>query len=163
MKNEIFIVLGSPNSSSGKLSSISMSRLNYCADHYKKGDLVLCTGGWGAHFNTSKNSHAQLAKNYLIKRGLLETDFLEFALSGNTVDDAVKIKPILSEFKESQLSVITSDYHLKRVQLIFSEILENFTIAFIGIDSHLAQDELDALVLHETNAIDAILKNGLYY
>lgn len=163
MTTEILIVLGSPNSSSGKLSDISVSRLNYCANLYKKENLILCTGGWGEHFNTSATSHATFAKKYLLDKGLLEHCFLDFALSGNTVDDAVKIKPIISKLEKIKLIVITSDYHLERVKLIFNTVLENYHIEFIGVETSLAPEDYDALIRHEKKAINSIIKNGLYY
>lgn len=163
MKKEVLIILGSPNSPSGKLSDISISRLNDCVNRYQKGNLILCTGGWGEHFNISKKSHATFAKQYLIEKGILEEDFLDFALSGNTVDDAVKIKPIISTLEKSKLTIITSDYHLNRVKIIFNKILENYTMDFIGVESNLGQEEYNALMQHEKNAINSIIQNGLYY
>ena len=163
MKKEVLIVLGSLNSPSGKLSDISKSRLNYCANLYKKGNLVLCTGGWGDHFNTSANSHASYAKNYLLEKGISEDDFLDFALSGHTVDDAVKIKPIISNIEAIKFTIITSDYHLNRVTLIFKEILEGYNMNFIGVNSNLPKEEFDTAVAHEQKAIASILQNGLYY
>jgi uncharacterized SAM-binding protein YcdF (DUF218 family) len=163
MKKEVLIILGSPNSPSGKLSDISISRLNYCVKLYQTGNLILCTGGWGEHFNKSKKSHAAFAKQYLIENGLLEEDFLEFALSGNTVDDAVKIKPIISKLESVKLTVITSDYHLNRVKIIFNEILNDYDIGFIGVRSNLEQEEYDLLMLHEKKSINIIVQNGLYY
>ena len=102
---EVLIVLGSPNSPSGELSDISKSRLDYCRNIFTKGQLILCTGGCGPHFNTSDKPHSLYGRDYLIKNGLSEKDFLEFALSENTVDDAVKIKPILSGLKNIKLIV----------------------------------------------------------
>lgn len=163
MKNDVFIILGSPNSSSGKLSDISISRLNYCIKLYQKGDLILCTGGWGEHFNISKNAHATFAKQYLIEKGVLEKDFLDFALSGNTVEDAVKVKPIISKLRKSNLTIITSDYHLNRVKIIFGKILEDYSMDFVGVKSNLEQEEYNTLLIHEKKAINTILKNGLYY
>ena len=163
MKKEVLIILGSPNSPSGRLSDISISRLNYCINHYQKGNLIICTGGWGAHFNISKNSHATFAKQYLIEKGLPEEGFLDFALSGNTVEDAVKIEPIILKLKKIKLTIITSDYHLNRVEIIFNEILKNYTMDFIGVDSNLEQEAYNALRLHEKEAIKSIVKNGLYY
>lgn len=163
MKKEVLIVLGSLNSPSGQLSAISTSRLNYCANIYQKGNLILCTGGWGDHFNTSTHSHALFAKQYLLDRGLLEEVFLDFALSGHTVDDAVKIKPIISSLENIKLTIITSDYHLNRVKLIFNEILKDFSMDFVGVESGLSQEEFEAAVLHENKAINYIKLNGLYY
>jgi uncharacterized SAM-binding protein YcdF (DUF218 family) len=163
MKKEILLVLGCTNSPSGLLSELAISRLNYCVNHYQKGTKILCTGGWGDHFNVSKESHATYAKQYLIENGLLEEDFLDFALSGHTVEDAVKIKPIVSKLKDVKLTIITSDYHLNRVKLIFNEILEDYIMDFIGVESKLEQAAYNALIQHEEKAIHAILKNGLYY
>lgn len=163
MKKEVLIVLGSINSISGELSEISKSRLNYCATVYQKGNLVLCTGGWGDHFNTSQNSHASYAKQYLLEKGLSDDNFLDFALSGHTVDDAVKIKPIIAELENIKLTIITSDYHLSRVKLIFNEILEGYMMHFVGVESGLVRKEFEAAVAHENKAIASILKNGLYY
>ncbi|WP_117880706.1 YdcF family protein [Aureibaculum luteum] len=163
MSQEILIILGSPNSPNGDLGTISISRLNGCLNHYKKNTLILCTGGWGPHFNTSAQSHASIAKNYLINEGIPENAFLECALSSNTVDDAVKIRPIIKNLNHIKLTVITSDYHLERVKLIFNEILKGFTITYLSVESNLPKDSFDAIIEHEKKAIHSIEKNGLYY
>ena len=163
MKTEVLVILGSPNSPSGKLSNISLSRLDYCVINYQPENLLLCTGGWGAHFNTSEHAHAALAQQYLIENGIPEAAFLDFALSGNTVEDAVKAKEILSKLENVNLTIITSDYHVNRVKLIFKEILKNYSMEVIGVESTMDKDVYDALELHETKAINAIIENGLYY
>lgn len=163
MKKDVLIVLGSLNSPSGELSDISKSRLDYCANIYQQGNLILCTGGWGDHFNTSPTAHAFYAKQYLITKGIMEDAFLDYALSAHTVDDAVKIKPIIAKLENIKLTVITSNYHLSRVKLIFNEIIAGYSMEFVGVDSNLPLEEYENAVLHETKAIDAILKNGLYY
>ena len=163
MKKEVLVVLGSPNSPSGELGDISKSRLDCCRKMFAKGQLILCTGGWGPHFNISDKPHAFYGKEYLLGNGLSEEDFLEIALSENTVDDAVKIEPIISNYPNVKLTVITSDYHLDRVALIFKEILKNYEISFVGVESNLDKGTFDTLVKHEKEAINSILKNGLYY
>ncbi len=163
MKKEILIILGSPNSPEGILSNISKSRLDYCLENYIDGKQILCTGGWGDHFNTSDKPHAEYSKAYLIKNGVLENAFLDFALSSNTVDDAVKIKPIIQNIKNSSLTIITSDYHVDRVRLIFEEILNGYEMSFIGAKSNLDKEALTLLENHEKKAIQSIIDNGLYY
>lgn len=163
MPQEIFIILGSPNSPSGKLSTISLGRLNHCLINYKKRDLIICTGGWGSHFNTAEQSHAYYAKKFLIEKGIPENAFLDFALSSNTVDDAVKSKSILDNLSPYIITVITSDYHLKRVELIFKQILKMYNINFVGVISDLPKNEFDTLLKHETKSIQNIIENGLYY
>ncbi len=163
MNKNILVVLGSPNSPEGELSAISKSRLNYCKTVFTKDNLIVCTGGWGDHFNTAKLAHAHYAKTYLIENGILESAFLDFALSKHTVDDAVKLIPILGAFKNPNVTVITSDYHLERVTLIFTEILKTYNLKFIGVASNLDKPEYDALVQHEKKRVKAIKENGLYY
>jgi len=163
MHKEIFIVLGSPNSATGVLSDISKIRLDYCVNNFKKGNLILCTGGWGSHFNLAEKPHAAFAKEYLTEKGIPANCFLDFALSSNTVDDAVKVKPVISKIKYSNLTIITSDYHLDRVKLIFNEILDNYKIKYVGVESNFNKDDFDRLVAHERQAIRSIIENGLYY
>jgi len=160
---EVLIVLGSPNSSFGELSDISKSRLNYCLSRYEKERLVLCTGGWGAHFNTSPESHAAYAKKYLLVNGVQKEDLLDSALSSNSVDDAVKVKEILDKLNDHKLIIITSAYHLERAQLIFNEILTGYKMEFAGVESTMEELEFQKLVQHEKNAIKSITKNGLQY
>lgn len=157
------MVLGAPNSPEGELSDIALSRLDYCLTLYSKGKKVLCTGGWGKHFNTSDEAHCVYAKRYLIKKGVSGEDFLDCALSENTVDDALKIKPIVARLENSDLKIITSDFHVERVQLIFEEILKGFNCSFIGARSGLEKEQLQHLIKHEKEAIEQIVKNGLYY
>ena len=163
MKKEILVVLGAPNSSNGELSSISKSRLDHCASLYSKGKPVLCTGGWGRHFNTSSEAHAIYAQRFLIEKGIYMDDFLDIALSENTVDDAVKVKQIISSLEKPRLTIITSDYHLERAQLIFNEILKSFDVNCIGVKCNLDNDQIQELIKHEKKAIKSIQKNGLYY
>lgn len=163
MNTKVLVVLGSPNSPTGILSDISKSRLDYCVKLYDEGDSVLCTGGWGPQFNTTKQPHASYAKTYLIKQGVLEQDFLDLALSSNTVDDAVKLLPIIQNLKNINLTIITSDYHLERVTLIFNEILKEYPLEYIGVPSHLEETDYTLLVNHEKKAVQSIIKNGLYY
>jgi uncharacterized SAM-binding protein YcdF (DUF218 family) len=162
--SEVLVVLGSPNSPEGQLSEIARSRLDCVADLYDENKRILCTGGWGAHFNVAPKAHAIYAKEYLIKKGIPEQSFLEVAISSNTVEDAVKSKAILSRLDRPRISIITSDFHLDRVRLIFNEILKGFEIQFIGVKSgFLNKEELNSLTSHEQTAIQSIIRNGLYY
>lgn len=163
MKKDVLVVLGASNSPAGELCEVSKSRLDLCVDNYTPGKLVLCTGGWGTHFNTSKEAHAIYAKNYLMEKGVAKEDFLDLAISNNTVDDAVQIKSIISTLGALKLIVVTSDYHLERVKLIFSEVLMEYDIKFIGAPSELENKDFERLIAHENSAIETIKKNGLYF
>jgi uncharacterized SAM-binding protein YcdF (DUF218 family) len=161
---KILIVLGSPNSDDGKLGTIALDRLDHCFKIYNSTDnQIICTGGFGEHFNTSPKAHAVYAKNYLMAKGIQEASFLDHALSSNTVEDAVKVKEILVKHNFDSLVIISSDFHLDRVRLVFDEILEEFSKEFIGVRHNFPAIFVDKLVEHEKKAIDKIVKAGLKY
>ncbi|PCI09551.1 MAG: hypothetical protein COB73_05330 [Flavobacteriaceae bacterium] len=164
MENKkVIVLLGGLNSSKGELGEISLKRLDKCLEIYSEETFVLCTGGWGTYFNTTIHPHAYYSKNYLIKKGVLEGDILDLLLSKNTVDDAVLIKKYFSKPLKYDLTIVTTDFHLERVQLIFKEILVGFNLNWIGVKNSLSKEELKYRVAHEKKAIQGIIKNGLYY
>lgn len=163
MNKRILIVLGSPNTPEGELSNIAKSRLDLCLKIFTENDLVLCTGGWGEHFNVSPQPHAFYAKQYLSRGGISSKAFLNFALSSNTVEDAVKTKEIISAFVNPQLVVITSDFHMARTKLIFNEILKGYQIRFLEANVDMPEEQRKAVIEHEEKSVKSILENGLYY
>ena len=163
MKN-IVIVLGSPNSESGDLSDIAKNRLNFCLQLCLNRSMsILCTGGWGKQFNTTELPHAKYAKDYLISKGLKENQFLDYALSSHTVDDAVKAKEVLEEIECGEITIITSDYHLERVKLVFDEILSGYKKNYVGVANYLPKETEHMLIEHEKESVKSIKENGLYY
>lgn len=161
---KILIVLGSLNSSDGVLSSLAVDRLNYCLSVFKPEEhLILCTGGFGAHFNVSDKPHAYYTTEYLVNEGVNRESIMKIALSSNTVDDAVKVKEILGD-ANYQVEIITSDYHLERVKIIFNAVMPRLEKEYIGVlTSGLTKNELNKLIEHEQKAISGIKKNGLYF
>lgn len=160
---EILIVLGSLNSSEGELSDIATDRLNHCLQLFdKRKNLILCTGGFGEHFNTTEIPHAKYAINYLIKCGLEPHYFLEMAVSSNTVEDAVKTKAILSHYN-FPVKIITSDYHLERVQIIFDQILTGIEKEYFGVSHTLPESLKQQFIEHEKKAIHGLKINGLHF
>lgn len=160
---EVLVVLGSPNSPEGNLLQIALDRLNYCLKIFdQKKNSVLCTGGFGKHFNTTETPHAAYAVKYLIEHGMLESCFLEITLSSNTVDDAVKTKEILSNHDLS-VKIITSDYHLERARFIFEQILTESTKTYVGVSHDLPEDVRKQLVAHEEKAIEGLIRNGICF
>lgn len=161
---EVLVVLGSPNFADGQLGPIAMDRVNYCWEQYQNQVRpILCTGGFGVHFNTSPWSHASLLKKELMAKGVPEQAFLPLAISGNTVDDAVKCKLVLHEYSVETVTIITSAYHMARVELVFNEILSHFSKQYVGIEHLPETPEILALRAHEFKAIEEIKLNGLYY
>ena len=163
MKN-VIIILGSPNSSKGRLSRIAIGRARKCLEIFNsETDMILCTGGFGKHFNTSEKPHANHLKRFLIKNGITENYFLPYANSSNTVQDATKAKEILLENEVKKVKIITTNYHLKRVQLIFDEILSEFEKTYFGVPNNMSSKSLLKFENHEKKAVEGILRDGLYY
>jgi uncharacterized SAM-binding protein YcdF (DUF218 family) len=97
----IIVVLGSPNSDTGLLSEIALNRLNCAISFYFNNPdyKILCTGGFGTHFNTTQVPHARYAIQYLIENHIDEADITQFALSSNTIEDAILAKSIIDTYK----------------------------------------------------------------
>jgi hypothetical protein len=161
---QVIVILGSPNSSKGRLSKIAIGRAKKCVEIFDPAtDIILCTGGFGLHFNISPKPHADYLKRYLIKQGMSKNHFLRFANSSNTVQDATKVREILLENTVKKITIITTEYHRKRVELIFNEILKEFDKTYLAVPNNMAKKSLKKIETHEANAIEGILKNGLYY
>ena len=161
---EVIVVLGSPNFPDGTLGPIALDRLQGCLSIFNpQKHKILCTGGFGAHFNTSPIAHANYLKDFLIQKGVPSTAFLPLALSSNTVEDAVMSKSILIKTEFKDLVIITSEYHVARVKFIFTEILKDFNLNFNAVTHHSIDDVLEPLIQHEKVAMDLLNSNGLYY
>ena len=161
---EVIVVLGSPNFPDGTLGPIALDRLQGCLSIFNsQKHKILCTGGFGAHFNTSPVAHANYLKDFLILKGVPSTAFLPLALSSNTVEDAVMSKSILMKTVFKDLIIITSEYHVARVKFIFTEILKDFNLNFKSVAHHSIDDVLVPLIQHEKVAMDQLISNGLYY
>jgi hypothetical protein len=161
---EVIVVLGSPNFPDGTLGPIALDRLQGCLSIFNsQKHKILCTGGFGAHFNTSPVAHANYLKDFLILKGVPSTAFLPLALSSNTVEDAVMSKSILMKTVFKDLIITTSEYHVARVEFIFTEILKDFNLNFKAVAHHSIDDVLEPLIQHEKVAMDQLISNGLYY
>jgi len=163
---EVLIVLGSPNAPDGTLSEVALSRLDLGYELYSQEKRkMLLTGGFGPHFNVSAQPHAYYGQQYLLARGVSQTDFLPFAESANTVQDAVLTKAILEKYALSQALLITSDYHLARARYIFEHVFAStIPFTFLGASSQtVPAPELKRYQEHEAKALQALYANGIWY
>ncbi|KPJ70067.1 hypothetical protein AMJ44_01160, partial [candidate division WOR-1 bacterium DG_54_3] len=149
--NGIIIILGSPNDAHGNLSDIATGRLNKGLQEYRHypGYKILCTGGFGEHFNTTDKPHAHYAINYLLQKGLLETDILEIVESQNTVEDALLSKPIIEKYNVTSLIIVSSDFHMLRVRYIFEKIYRGYHLTFSGTKTDYNEERYKILRNHE--------------
>lgn len=155
---KIILLLGSPNNAKGELSQIAMDRISCAYDIYKSNDDIklLCTGGFGKHFNITNLPHAHYAKEELIKKGVHEKDFLPFVISSNTYEDFEKAKAIIDNNTPDLLIVVTSDFHIERVRLLQKRIIDYPQTIFVPAKSSLPKIELLPLINHEKNAVERL-------
>jgi len=159
----IIIILGSPNDEEGNLSDIAIGRLNQGLKEYRRhqGYKILCTGGFGEHFNTTEIPHARYAINYLLRQGLLETDILEIVESQNTVEDALLSKPIIEKYKVTSLIIVSSDFHMLRVRYVFEKIYRGYHLTFSGTKTDYNEERYKILRNHEEKEMVKLKKKGI--
>jgi uncharacterized SAM-binding protein YcdF (DUF218 family) len=132
----LVVVLGSPNDEAGRLSEIGQGRNALGLDLYRHrradGWKLLLTGGYGDHFNTTPLPHAHYARALMLKKGVPADDIVELAESRNTVDDALTARPIVERHGAPRLLVVSSDFHLARVEFIFRRVFPDRELEFAG-------------------------------
>lgn len=167
MKNSrlgFIIILGSPNNEKGELFNIAIERCNLALKEYNNhpGWKFLLTGGFGEHFNKTHLPHAQYLKEYLISKGISEKDFVEFALSKNTIEDAELSRKIVEKHKVNNVLIVTSDYHFNRADYIFSKIFENTDIRTCFSISKTNREncgiDLESQIKHEKKSLTELMK-----
>lgn len=158
----IILLLGSPNDDEGNLSQTALDRTNCALELYKHNDNIyfLCTGGFGEQFNRTDTPHAFYLREYLINGGVKDSDFVESAMSSNTVDDFRKSKPIIEKEKPDLLILITSDFHMERAKILFNLIITFNRVIFITAKSSLDKYELTVLQQHEKKVLQQLKDNN---
>ncbi|CAM3955211.1 MULTISPECIES: YdcF family protein [Pseudoalteromonas] len=154
--SSVIILLGAPNNSDGSLTAIAKSRCDkayqvFLQQPYSK---LLCTGGFGAHFNTTNTAHGDLTKAYLIKLGVPENAFLPVALSRFTFEDATLAEPILASAEAKKAILVSSEFHIARVYYVFSHVLPHIEFSCEAAITPLPEAELEQLVAHEKHAME---------
>ncbi len=149
------IVLGGPNNNDGSLSVIAKSRCQRAYQIYQANPSVkvLCTGGFGAHFNTTNHAHGEYTKSYLIELGIPESAFLPVALSRFTFEDALLTKPILIAEHITEAILVSSEFHIARVHYVFSHVQPNLELTLVSAKTPLSEIKLAQLYAHERQAM----------
>jgi len=151
----VVILLGAPNDDSGQLSSLATERCERALLEYRAlpGYAILPTGSFGKHFNRTDHPHAFYTRRYLLGRGVAERDVLAPVLSADTREDASLSKPVVVNCGVRNVVVVTSDFHLARVELIFGREFAGFQLRFSASKTVLPRQELNKLLEHEQKAL----------
>lgn len=122
---DIAIVFGGPD--------MIPTRINQAIKLYNQNKIskILVTGGIG-YFNKDKTTtEANIMKEYLIKNKIPIKDILIENKSKNTKENIINSINILNskyDLNKIKILLISSDYHIKRCQKLFSKYLNNFSI-----------------------------------
>jgi uncharacterized SAM-binding protein YcdF (DUF218 family) len=151
----IVVILGAPNDDQGRLSTVAAERCarawTVISEH--RDCLILPTGGWGRHFNTTAHPHGHYVREELLRRGASEAVFLPCIESSNTIEDAEMAGPVLERFPAAEVIVVTSDFHAPRARHLFERELPGRTIRFAVSRTRLEAEELARLQNHEITAL----------
>tara|TARA_B110000238_G_C15940004_1_gene358527 strand:- start:68 stop:637 length:570 start_codon:yes stop_codon:yes gene_type:complete len=135
MKNSIIIVLGNWMDMSGQLNKESCSRLDLAIDIFDKNEhSFMITCGWD--YNGKYNiAIADAMKSYIFNNSQIPHELvLTEPTSRDTVGDALFTKiNIINKKSHYNLLIVTSDYHVLRVNKIFSFVYgSQYIVKVIG-------------------------------
>lgn len=149
-KNTVIVVLGHRNNHFGKLSEIAHARVSRALTLWQANPCyIVCTGGHSAAFNPTEINHAHYTQQALIAQGVPDSAFLSQAASMFTFEDATLSKPIVSQHGITKVIVVSSEFHLNRVKLIFDFIYNGVDVQYYGAESPISTSELLRLAQHE--------------
>ena len=160
----IIVVLGSPNSDAGELSSIARERCRLALRLHRRHPrfAILPTGGFGPHFNPTTRPHGAYLAEELVRLGVPATRLLAPIESSNTVEDATLSRPVIEALGPRRVLVVTSDYHVARARFVFARVFD------LDLEWHATRtdvtgctEDLDALRAHERRALMQLETRGL--
>jgi uncharacterized SAM-binding protein YcdF (DUF218 family) len=159
------VILGSPNSDSGELSTIAQERSRLGAELYHQypSYFIIPTGGFGSHFNRSPRPHGAYVRDHLIRLGVPAASIAEHPVeSANTIEDARLLLPVLDRLKPRRVLAITSDYHLDRAKFVFDHVIpQEVTWHSTPTDESNCSEDLSALREHERRALARLKTQGI--
>ncbi|NLR67952.1 YdcF family protein [Chitinophaga varians] len=160
---KLLIVLGAPNGPLGELSQIAQDRLACALRFYNANSdcWIVCTGGFGQHFNTTDKPHFFYAVKYLTDNNVPASAFLECPPSSNTIEDFQMTRSLVWEEQPDVLVIITSDFHLARARALYTRIINYPKVIFVPASSSLPEAQLAPLVEHEARALKKLQENTL--
>lgn len=126
----LIVLFGQENEANGGLRAPAAARAAKAAGLFKElapgnETVVLPTGAFGAHFNTSDLPHFHYLTDELISRGVPRENILPGVASSNTVQDATEAWYRFKSGGHHRLVAVTSDYHAARVAFILGRLSAN--------------------------------------
>lgn len=166
------VVLGGGIDLSGNLPSHVYQRLNKAIEifkQYPKSKIIL-SGKYSFLYKDKKppTTEAAKMKQYLLEKSVSAEHIYLEQLSKDTIGNAYYLKKyFFIPGKEKEAMVITSHYHLKRVQYIFDKIFgSSYSIQIVAVQENLSVNEEKKVIqrqkelLAKTQTLLLPMKNG---
>jgi hypothetical protein len=141
----VLILFGNENDKEGNLSPIAQSRCDLAISilHAKPDMKALPTGAFGAYFNTSDQAHGQILTDYLVKQGISPDRILPFTNTAGTIEDIMSARKVLVDHEAESVTLVTSDFHMPRVEFIARRVLTGFNLTFEESASPVSPAEIE--------------------
>ncbi|MBU3905284.1 MAG: YdcF family protein [Nanoarchaeota archaeon] len=160
---DAIVILGSQVKQDGSIDDFMKFRLDKGIEIFNENiaSYLIMSGKYG--FLSKEKppiTEAEAMKKYAIEHDIPEDKLLLEDQSKDTIGNAyfTKIK-YLKPRNWNKLVIVTSDFHLKRTEYVFNKILgADYQIEYIGVDSHLSEQEMVKMNLVEDKVI-SFLKN----
>ena len=138
------------------VESVARSELaieKFLNDNYE----FLITIGW-AYRADCETPIADVVRNFILDKSNIEHDLIKSLISSrDTVGDAYYCLEYLSETSLSEIHVVTSDYHMGRVNLIFNKMFgDGFKIVVFGAKTEACADP--TILQHERQSMKVFAK-----
>lgn len=164
-KGVVLIVLfGNENDDDGRLRPIALERCAKAAQLAQEcpETLILPTGAFGKHFNSSPWPHGELLRNHLLTLGISPDRILPFTNSSGTLEDVLFARKVAVDLQATRVVFVTSSFHMSRVQYICGRIFSDFEREFVPSDdpsdhSEKAPSERNKLATLKAERIDVPL------
>lgn len=162
-KLTVCAVLGAGNDEHGDLCSDAIQRCDLALEILTKDEhakLILC-GGFGEHFNTTKEHHYKYLKAFLTRNlNDIDTRLLGCVDSYNTIADIEGISDIIKTLETNiELIIITNDYHVMRASFLVNKTItaKNICARFLSVSSQKDIILLKARLEHEFGRVKEYL------
>jgi vancomycin permeability regulator SanA len=159
--SKLAFILGAPNGTDGKLSSISLRRIEAALERQQNDNclVLLATGGFGSHFNSTNIPHRELVYRHLEAAGAtIDRARPSDLLSSNTVEDIDLIVAFTKARGIDDYCIITSRFHVARCRFIVDCLAENQAVVIAAADDpvDLAAETSE----HENRALRQLSEQG---
>lgn len=123
----LIVLFGQENEDNGNLRTPAVARTAKAAEVFRElspgnETVILPTGAFGTHFNTSDLPHFHYLTEELIKLGVPRENILPGTASSNTVQDATEAWYRFKYGGYHRLVAVTSDYHAERVAFLLGHL-----------------------------------------